>query len=280
MSEIVSMVQITETLKLLEALVPKQIDHRGLSGLHAYVTTLKSENEDLEEQNEEKQELIDEYGNVGEGLGLDPSELQSEWDDLEDQIKKLKEAQSEMKEHLAQKFYNHYDEMNSDKLMIARIVGPNLENMIDHMMRENKKLKEELEEKDANWNDWMNQEFGDELYPISPSPEPEEFVKNVNKLWGENKKLKTLLDEVTGGGGEQLMKMFRKFKEENKKLKAEIDDAVENHFADLKLRETTHKEWDTLEQENKKLKEENENLELQVRQVKNFKIEEFIAAMD
>jgi len=280
MSEIVSMVQITETLKLLEALVPKQIDHRGLSGLHAYVTTLKSENEDLEEQNEEKQELIDEYGNVGEGLGLDPSELQSEWDDLEDQIKKLKEAQSEMKEHLAQKFYNHYDEMNSDKLMIARIVGPNLENMIDHMMRENKKLKVELEEKDANWNDWMNQEFGDELYPISPSPEPEEFVKNVNKLWGENKKLKTLLDEVTGGGGEQLMKMFRKFKEENKKLKAEIDDAVENHFADLKLRETTHKEWDTLEQENKKLKEENENLELQVRQVKNFKIEEFIAAMD
>jgi len=280
MSEIVSMVQITETLKLLEALVPKQIDHRGLSGLHAYVTTLKSENEDLEEQNEEKQELIDDYGNVGEGLGLDPSELQSEWDDLEDQIKKLKEAQSEMKEHLAQKFYNHYDEMNSDKLMIARIVGPNLENMIDHMMRENKKLKEELEEKDANWNDWMNQEFGDELYPISPSPEPEEFVKNVNKLWGENKKLKTLLDEVTGGGGEQLMKMFRKFKEENKKLKAEIDDAVENHFADLKLRETTHKEWDTLEQENKKLKEENENLELQVRQVKNFKIEEFIAAMD
>ncbi len=60
MSEIVSMVQITETLKMLENLIPKNINHRGLSGLHAYVTTLKSEWEDLEEQNEEKQELIDE----------------------------------------------------------------------------------------------------------------------------------------------------------------------------------------------------------------------------
>ena len=44
--------------------------------------------------------------------------------------------------------------------------------------------------------------------------------------------------------------------EENKKLKEDIDDAVENHFADLKLRETTHKEWNTLEQENKKLRKE------------------------
>ena len=48
--------------------------------------------------------------------------------------------------------------------------------------------------------------------------------------------------------------------EENKKLKEEIDDAVENHFADLKLRETTHKEWGTLQEENKKLKEKNKEL--------------------
>ena len=212
MSEIVSIVQITESLKLLEGLIPKHIDHRGLSGLHAYVTILKSELEDLEEQDEEKQDLIDEYGNIAGGLGLDPSELQSEWDDLEEQVSKLKKAQSEMKEHLAQKFYKHYDEMNSDKLMIARIVGPNLENMVDHMMKENKELQEE------------NHEL-----------EKETTAGH----------LKTLLDEATGGGADQLMKMFKFSKEENKKLK-----------------------------------EENENLELQVRQVKNFKIEEFIAAMD
>ena len=41
---------------------------------------------------------------------------------------------------------------------------------------------------------------------------------------------------------------------ENEKLTDDIDDAVENHFADLKLRETTHKEWDTLEEENDVLK--------------------------
>tara|TARA_R110000782_G_scaffold83250_2_gene163251 strand:- start:851 stop:1627 length:777 start_codon:yes stop_codon:yes gene_type:complete len=59
---------------------------------------------------------------------------------------------------------------------------------------------------------------------------------------------KDLIDRV-----EELMK-------ENEKLTDDIDDAVENHFADLKLRETTHKEWDTLEEENEKLKAENEKL--------------------
>ena len=68
-------------------------------------------------------------------------------------------------------------------------------------------------------------------------------------------------------------KLYKREKEENEELKAEnekltaenekltddIDDAVENHFADLKLRETTHKEWDTLEEENEKLKEFRKN---------------------
>jgi len=52
----------------------------------------------------------------------------------------------------------------------------------DALREENKKLKEELGEKDAHWNDWLNSSFGDELYPLSPSPEPDEFVEKVNKL--------------------------------------------------------------------------------------------------
>ena len=117
-----------------------------------------------------------------------------------------------MKEHLAQKFYKHYDEMDYDKLNIARMVGPNLANMVDHMLKENKELQEE------------NHEL-----------EKETTAGH----------LKTLLDEATGGGADQLMKMFKFSKEENKKLK-----------------------------------EENENLELQVKQVKDFKVEEFITALN
>jgi len=37
---------------------------------------------------------------------------------------------------------------------------------------------------------------------------------------------------------------------------ADIDDAVGNHFADLKLREVTHKEWDILQDEIKDLQDE------------------------
>lgn len=38
-------------------------------------------------------------------------------------------------------------------------------------------------------------------------------------------------------------------------LRVKNDEAVENHFSDLKLRETTWKEWNTLVEENEKLKE-------------------------
>ena len=57
---------------------------------------------------------------------------------------------------------------------------PGMDLLIDHMKKqsleierlreENKELKKEVEENDADWNDWLNEEFGDELYPISPSP--------------------------------------------------------------------------------------------------------------
>ena len=49
-----------------------------------------------------------------------------------------------------------------------------------------------------------------------------DYQKLYEQQVEENKELKTLLDEVTGGGAKQLMKMFTKFKEENKELKEKI----------------------------------------------------------
>jgi len=54
--------------------------------------------------------------------------------------------------------------------------------------------------------------------------------------------------------------------QENQQLKENIDDAVENHFSDLKLRETTHKEWNTLEEENKNLQAQIKNLEALIKE--------------
>ena len=77
------------------------------------------------------------------------------------------------------------------------------------------------------------------------------------KLKAENEKLKEKVKGVT-----ELHNIAvnmanddnARLQEEIEKLTDDIDDAVENHFADLKLRETTHKEWDTLEEENDVLK--------------------------
>lgn len=191
----------------------------------------------------------------------------------------LKKEIKEVKEGLAQKFYDHYGGQGADTLNFARQTGPDLGNMVDYVLKENKELKEqvedahqkgfdagreeyqvdqefldekdkeieklneqvetlqyqydmaiqidnkeifhlkeevnealeqvkelkeqveeleeELEQKDAHWNDWLNNEFGDELYPISPSPEPDEFVDKVKKLKEQVEELKEQVEENT-----------------------------------------------------------------------------------
>ena len=46
-----------------------------------------------------------------------------------------------------------------------------------------------------------------------------------------------------------------------KDIEEEIEDAIENHFADFNLRETTHKEWNDMNEENEILKKGNETYE-------------------
>ena len=68
-----------------------------------------------------------------------------------------------------------------------------LQKEVEKLREENKKLKEEItrtgEEKDAHWNDWLNEEFGDDLYPLNP-PEPDDFVEKINLMKEENKELR------------------------------------------------------------------------------------------
>ena len=61
---------------------------------------------------------------------------------------------SAMKEELAEKFYKHYEDMGYNKLNIARTIGPNLGRMIEHLIKQNKELKEDIKE--------LKEEFIDE----------------------------------------------------------------------------------------------------------------------
>ena len=241
---------------------------------------LEFQNKQLQQEKKEWIEYADEERKI----------LTKVIDGMKQEIKKLQEEKSAMKEALAEKFYKHYEEMDYNKLNVARTIGPDLGRMVDHLMaenkrlqgeqlteenairyvyentdeyddwvkgstaykqlqeenkklkkehiqsimktksiatelyrevkyslgygefdepdrkvmyddikklkeeskvdkqfqeevvQENKKLEEELEEKDAHWNDFLNGAFGDELYPLTPSPEPDEFVKKVKEM--------------------------------------------------------------------------------------------------
>ena len=154
---------------------------------------------------------------------------------LEEENEKLKEQLDGVKEAgdvLAQKFYDHYGGQGVGTLNWARQTGPSLGNMIDFTSKENKELedenkelKEEVEEKDAHWNDWLNNEFGDELYPISPSPEPDEFVKKVKELKEENQKLTKLKNRAL----KHIMKLNKEIKELTEAVK-KLNDLQKEQF--------------------------------------------------
>ena len=123
--------------------------------------------------------------------------------------------------------------------------------------KENKELKEKLEFQTESW---------EKGWETGKSDTWDEIDDAVKPLKEEITKLKQFKSEVIDAmkydddlDDEDIIRGIRgmeeeiigecELKEEITKLKAEIDDAVENHFADLKLRETTHKEWDTLQEE-------------------------------
>jgi chromosome segregation ATPase len=161
--------------------------------------------------------------------------IQAERDKLQEENKKLKE-QVEYCEGVMEG-----DEDLEERLKAQHQID------ISSLKEENEKLKEEVdgwkssrdddireargeaeEEKDAHWNDWLNKEFGDELYPISPSPEPDEFVKKVKELKEQNIEkcqahITTLeIDLLKTKKIYALEEENEELKEENKKLKAKF----------------------------------------------------------
>tara|TARA_R110000824_G_scaffold10137_3_gene45023 strand:+ start:4653 stop:5762 length:1110 start_codon:yes stop_codon:yes gene_type:complete len=178
--------------------------------------------ERLKEERQKIKEEIDDHFIAGDLLRM------KEWETLEEENKKLKEEVKDLK-------------LDKEREYDGRCVD-NDENEAREkkLEEENKKLKEE--------RDFFHQEVHKTLQ--CQADDMEEYEKQIKTLKEEVEWNKiTIQKEV------RRSKKMVELKEENKKLKADIDDAVENHFADLKLRETTHKEWDTLEQEIKTLKE-------------------------
>ena len=194
------------------------------------IKELQDENKKLKEDNEEILNIIESHEHANTNLGKENKKLKEESEEMEWVKQEGRDEKEAEYDKLAFVIGGQY-EPNNPSLMICSI----------ELMKQkykNEQLQEESEEMEycngvccerspkhgMSW--WKSYGFN------SPCK-----CAYTIKRQEENKKLE----------------------EENKKLKQEnkdqIDDAVENHFADLKLRETTHKEWDTLEEENKKLKE-------------------------
>lgn len=140
----------------------------GMGEVINYLKQLEAENKKLKEQNECLQRQIESVCKANDKLKYDLYELndiaaergshnealEEERVRLQLQNEQLQEDMSAMKEELAEKFYKHYEDMGYNKLNIARTIGPNLGRMIEHLIKQNKELKEDIKE--------LKEEFIDE----------------------------------------------------------------------------------------------------------------------
>lgn len=144
--------------------------------------TFRMKVEEMKKENQELKEKItclesDSYNEVS----------QAEYDELEAEKKYLENEVTRYSVALEEEYVlkSEYDEVKERKDKAMKL--------LEESDKENTELKEEItrigEEKDAHWNDWLNEEFGDDLYPLNP-PEPDDFVEKIKKLKEENKRLK------------------------------------------------------------------------------------------
>ena len=167
-------------------------------------------------------------------------------------MEEIVQEMSELKEALAQKFYDHYDQMNYNKLNIARTVGPNLGRMVEHLIKENKRLQEEKDDYDAMMIDAEAVDQGKDNL-ISSYEEDIKKLKEENKsLQEDNKSLQEELESVQPDGRCLLYEVDKlglmvddereenkKLQEENKKLKEELEKAkMSDKSARMTLSET------------------------------------------
>ncbi len=144
--------------------------------------TFRMKVEEMKKENQELQEKItclesDSHNEVS----------QAEYDELEAEKKYLENEVTRYSVALEEEYVlkSEYDEVKERKDKAMKL--------LEESDKENTELKEEItrigEEKDAHWNDWLNEEFGDDLYPLNP-PEPDDFVEKIKKLKEDNKRLK------------------------------------------------------------------------------------------
>tara|TARA_R110000796_G_scaffold141434_3_gene257854 strand:+ start:4262 stop:5260 length:999 start_codon:yes stop_codon:yes gene_type:complete len=111
-------------------------------------------------------------------------------------------ALPELKEWVNEVIEDVKDDAESDGIDQGRTeVEDECEQEIDAAVDSGREI--ENEEVNAKWNDWLNEEFGDELYPLEGGPEPEEFVKKVKATAKSEKKFEALekfIENTTGWG--------------------------------------------------------------------------------
>jgi hypothetical protein len=137
-------------------------------------------------------------------------------------IRELEKREENLKEALAQKFYKHYDEMDYDKLSLARTIGPDLGRMVDHLMEENKRLQEEqLTAENAIQYVYENTDEYDEwVYGSTIYQELVEKNKNLEEELKQYKEAESFL--MIQHNPEAFAEKIKELKLENNTLKEEI----------------------------------------------------------
>jgi len=158
-------------------------------------------------------------------------------------IRELEEREKNLKEALAKKFYDHYDDMNYNKLNIARTVGPNLGRMIEHLIKENKRLQEEnakYEENNPRCLVYEVEKLGEMV------DDEREMVKEKARILAN---YRSAMCDIENWNEDlecinDILPHLKKLKEENKKLKEELE---KSQMSDKSARMTLSETIDKLE---------------------------------
>ncbi len=136
----------------------------------------------------------------------------------------IREAVGEASDVLAQKFYDHYGGQGADTLNFARQTGPDLGNMVDYVLKENKELEEKVSQAMDDLDEVVieKNELKERLDIMKATASTHiQEINEVHKEYGD---------------------MVRDLKAENKKLKEQIEEAHQEGYDEGQLEGSVDRE--------------------------------------
>ena len=170
--------------------------------------------------------------NFAYGTNWDDEDIVSAMD-FETIVEKMKNDEKQLedvKEGLAQKFYDHYGGQGTDTLYFARQTGPDLGNMVDFVLKENKELKEKNETLFEDGYDAGREEYQVDQEFLDEKDQEIEELKETIRNQGDQLVVFHAKEEKPDTNSSTCVKVICEIKDDEiKQLKEQVNDLQQNY---------------------------------------------------